>query len=313
MTYKINGTNIVKLPELAELYYKTLDKSTRISKIKEELTKLTSKYLNDTLNINNIIADLYKIITAKPYELKEFSNKYDQIFYDITTQKQNPFGKAIENAFGYSKFRLSLDATWLAKHLNVKTCLYCNTAFTLTVANTKKKKKNLLFQFDHFYPKSKFPHLSLSFFNLIPSCGNCNQLMSDKNDRIDDYFHPYLTSFDDVLNFGVLDSVKKSLAPKKKLKLELNVNDKKHTDHVEQLLLKERYEQFNDIIEELYWKSKVYNKSYRDELKKQFATLNLSDPEINRFILGNYSNEDDLNKRPLAKLYKDIGKELKLI
>ena len=36
-------------------------------------------------------------------------------------------------------------------------------------------------QFDHFYNKSKYPLLAISFYNLVPVCGTCNHTKG-KND-----------------------------------------------------------------------------------------------------------------------------------
>ncbi len=73
------------------------------------------------------------------------------------------------------------------------------------------------------------------------------------------------------------------------------------------------YEQHSDHVIERVIKSKVaYSKQYRDYLKS-YTELKFSDSEIDRMILGNYANKTEIHKRPLAKFYQDIGKELGLI
>lgn len=44
----------------------------------------------------------------------------------------------------------------------------------------------------------------------------------------------------------------------------------------------------------------------KDQFENQFEG-----EEIERFLLGNYIFEDEINKRPLAKLMQDIQKEAK--
>ena len=64
--------------------------------------------------------------------------------------------------------------------LNLKVCPYCNRGYINTVDRIKLDEDNELKgirpDFDHFFPKSKYPFLSCSIFNLIPACKFCNQL-----------------------------------------------------------------------------------------------------------------------------------------
>jgi hypothetical protein len=83
--------------------------------------------------------------------------------------------------------------------------------------------------------------------------------------------------------------------------------------HLNTFKLDDLYKQHADHVLELIIKSKVaYSGRYRKYLH-DFTGLQFNDDEIDRMILGNYSREEDIHKRPLAKLYQDIGKELGLI
>lgn len=73
------------------------------------------------------------------------------------------------------------------------TCTYCNRQYTITL----KEDGGFITrpQFDHWFPKSVFPLLALSFYNLIPSCSICNS--SAKGDQIFSFkklIHPYKRS-----------------------------------------------------------------------------------------------------------------------
>ncbi len=59
------------------------------------------------------------------------------------------------------------------KKLGIKACVYCNAAYAVATDDNKAT-----FQVDHYYPKSKYPFLCTSFFNLFPSCMHCNQIKS---------------------------------------------------------------------------------------------------------------------------------------
>ena len=73
--------------------------------------------------------------------------------------------------------------------------------------------------------------------------------------------------------------------------------------------MEELYKQHKDIVLELLIKKAYYPKSYINELQ----TFGFSQDEIYRYLLCNYNKEEDLHKRPLSKLVKDISEELGLI
>ena len=49
------------------------------------------------------------------------------------------------------------------------------------------------------------------------------------------------------------------------------------------------------------------------EAMKQSGVYELKPHDVNRFIIGNYDREEDMLKRPLAKLIQDVAKQLELI
>ncbi|MGH4125085.1 MAG: hypothetical protein ACREV6_19390 [Clostridium sp.] len=67
-----------------------------------------------------------------------------------------------------------------------------------------------------------------------------------------------------------------------------------------------------DYVQEIIQKSKMYDESRINELMENFGDLFLSENELYRTIFGNYIINEDLGKRPLAKLTKDICGDLGL-
>ena len=60
---------------------------------------------------------------------------------------------------------------------HVKVCPYCNRE---EIHNANYHKTS---EFDHFIPKGfkdKYPLFALSYYNLIPSCKNCNHIKLSK-------------------------------------------------------------------------------------------------------------------------------------
>lgn len=87
------------------------------------------------------------------------------------------------------------DADWdaykLCNKIGLLVCPYCNRQYIYTVFD-KNGIGEVRPQLDHFFVKSKYPFLSCSFYNLIPSCPTCNL---GKNDETDETIYPYESEF----------------------------------------------------------------------------------------------------------------------
>ena len=81
---------------------------------------------------------------------------------------------------------------------------------------------------------------------------------------------------------------------------------------MEAFKLNDLYQQHRDTVEELVAKSRYYDSNKKKELETLFSGK-LTRPEIDRMIAGNYVEDKDLLKRPLAKFVMDIARDLKLI
>ncbi len=60
-------------------------------------------------------------------------------------------------------------ASYMEK-LGMQTCVYCNNAEAVYADDVDEA----YYHFDHWKPKDKYPFLSVCFYNLYPSCSNCN-------------------------------------------------------------------------------------------------------------------------------------------
>lgn len=194
--------------------------------------------------------------------------------------------------------------------IKIDTCSYCNRNYIYTTKKNKKIKPEI----DHFYPKSKYPLLGLSYYNLIPACKSCNGFgaKEESDPLMKGLINPYLLNYNDF----VFSHKIKSIAVINPLsgKSDVEISFKKSIlGHLEVFNLKELYELHHDHAIELIIKRNLkYSQKYREYLSS-YKGLNFSKSEIDRMILGNYSLEKEQHKRPLSKLYQDIGKELGLI
>lgn len=267
----------------------------------------------------------HKIILLNPNQqlqlIKDFDNKgYNVLLYDSIKKEQTSFGKKITWAFRYKEFREN-ELVELADYLNIKACLYCNSQYTLVVEQGKSKIAKL--QFDHFFPKSLYPYLSISLYNLIPSCASCNHSKLDTFYNLNDFTHPYLESFHKLFNFSIpLKSHTKLLMgndvptdeikPLIPLPTILKVKNYDKVFHLTGI-----YQRHTDIAKEIYYKAYAYKEGGKEALMKledkTGRKLFKDESEIQKMLLANYTLDEDINKRPLTKFMQDMARNSGLI
>lgn len=219
------------------------------------------------------------------------------------------FGNDIYEAFhydGYRKNKLIL----LAEKLNVKSCPYCNMHYTLFAEDGKHYKDKLSkFQFDHFFDKADYPFLSMSLFNLIPSCGVCNQGKS--TGRLSLKFHPYASCIADQFHFEVADPLTLYSGGEKD-RIELNVVPDKATkaeltEYDDMFHIRTLYRRHGDIAQEVF--DKAYEEPYYLD-SSSFRFLSGATSEyMMRLAYGTYMNKEDIEKRPMSKYIQDLRKQ----
>ena len=250
------------------------------------------------------------------------------IFDGICTIKLNQslYNHAIEKYKEKLEYRYNqINKKALVRIAGINVCPYCNRNFINVTeeANTS--------QLDHFFPKNEYPLFALCFYNLIPSCYGCN----NKKSTSKFYISPYdesITDIDELLKFSLnikfadfinnsesIDIIIKDDISEEELK-QLESKDKLS---VRQKLLKDKYvidtrslyKLHADIVQELLWKHEIYNKDYKLGLYQIFADSgkSFSDSEIDRMIVGYYTDKENYGKRPLSKMVTDISKEIELV
>lgn len=252
---------------------------------------------------------LKELICAPPDKLENQIDTFTS-FDGGALNVQSYFNRLLYAIFVRTGYEDYLDKWDFINRLNLDTCCYCNRNYTYSIAKDLKIKPEI----DHFYPKSKYPFLGLSFYNLIPSCQTCNGLGAKKqhDPRDKGMVSPYLLKHDHFkFTYTPLSSeVLTSIGGSGKIRISLADKIDGNTDVFR---LSELYEKHEDHVLELIFKSQIsYSKPHRDYLKG-YNGLDITDGEIDRMLVGNYTNLAELHKRPLAKLYRDIALELKLI
>jgi hypothetical protein len=218
----------------------------------------------------------------------------------------------VKTLFNYeTKFQQHI-SKFFEQYVEVHTCYFCNIEFINTFMTKDENIKNG-FTLDHYIDKGKYPYLALSLYNLIPSCYTCNS----KVKRV----HEVETLSPASAHFDFDAKVKfKTFMQNENLQID-------NQDDFELLLKEDFTDSYNKYIEvfELdgryeYHKYKVIEminkrKQYPDSRIKELAELTQKiEEEVKQDLFGEYLFEDDnLHKRPLSKLTRDISKELGLV
>ncbi len=269
-----------------------------------------------SININKIKSCLsnpkYKKITDRLEHLIKSDLPILKKYLNIANHYSCEEKKEIEKAFDYSGHRKKETFMEHFKKLNLKSCPFCNNNY-IYFYKKGDGKANTLATLEHYYPKAKYPHLSLSFFNLIPSCSICNSKFKGNNGHEGKIAHPYYDDFDDNAEFSVsVDGL--GVENGIELEVSLKSNDDKCKASIERFQLDKIYKQHNGIAKEIWNKAQVYNDDRINELYESFYKgLGYSKEDVKNFAFCSYLNKNDINRRNHTKLTQDILKQFGLV
>lgn len=291
--------------------------------VKKRLEELeyNSQYKGQKDFVKKLISNLTLLLTGTPPKLKSFIDSLHSDYIKIASKKvykpymtkgkrrKQTFAKGLLHAMGYENYRES-KLVELSRMLNIKVCPYCNHNFTLYIDILGKTNMKGLFQFDHFYDKSDYPYLSMSLYNLIPSCSYCNH--QKRTTQLDIRYNPYFKAISEEFHFKVVDSFQlrsgKKGADKIDIKIERNVSRQGVDELQNDLHLEEQYGRHRDIVQEIY--DKVYNETY---YRNMLTCIPDEDREklLNQW-LGIPLYKNDIDERPLTKFCQDVLKQARM-
>ncbi len=318
----VNGNNISK-DELESWY----DENNSISgEIKTKLLDIIPKVEDNNAKelLMDIKNNIHDILLLTPENLKKWADKIDNNYKDtlesikinVPTENSNidkSLRSILVETFNYTNYRKN-KLVELAKKINVKTCPYCNMHYTLYAEEGKNKSGHLAkFQFDHFYNKDDYPMLSMSLYNLIPSCGICNQSKSKK--KLSLSFHPYHSYISKQFKFELNNPINLYIGAKTNDLIDVNfiaTDSNKQSDldvFVKTFHLKALYQRHGDIARETF--DKAYEYPYYSNQNNFNWLIDKSSDYLKRLWFGTYMNEDEIEKRPMTKFIQDLAKQAK--
>lgn len=283
----------------------------------------TIKQFEDIMSFECLTVKVRYTVTKKVKTKSRNNNAVKE--KTVRKRKQTSFFKLIVDAMGYAKIQSDIFPNIMLSGLNIKTCVYCNAQFAIAA-----DKETALYQLDHVWPKSKYPFLSTSFFNLQPCCGSCNQRKSDidfffgtegeynlsiwkePDNTNPDYFHFHL---EDAGLAIYLTKQSKHDTDLLKIEYEYNGTNKHisdlHSKIEDQFHITDQYNKYKDIIEETVWRHQIYSTKYTNGLMKRFNVLfpDIKEQYI-RLVKGRLTGKDTVYKRPLTQMMIDIDDQL---
>ncbi|WP_276978913.1 HNH endonuclease [Flavobacterium filum] len=208
---------------------------------------------------------------------------------------------------------------WSFNKINSKTT---SSIDKLDLKNITIKKNH--FTLDHILPKNKFPFLSLSLFNLVPSCYSCNSKFKNQREftinkelekispTSDKFELNELIKF--KMRFDICDNkFEEKIKKIKEIKdviIEIENKDNLYTvdEFIEIFKLRPRYEFHKEISFKMIKKRKIYSDS---QIKEIAQLLKRDEQSIKEDLFGKECFES--NNEPFEKYKQDIAKQLGII
>jgi len=264
---------------------------------------------------------LREILTGTPSKLKTLrdaiSNRFSSILFanqlSYSDSELTPFGNIVKNIFNYKNYRTKQYCVDYFKTFGLDYCPYCNMTeiyvTSMTPGMSEQDADTAFFELDHFYPQSRYPYLSLSFFNLIPACRNCNATLKREIDfDIDTHFNPFEKSFHDYFTFSIRNVI---INKPSDIQIDINKTIPHPLNSITDFWLENRYnrpavqhELFNAYVT-------IRNRSPKtiQSVARQFKNLFVDKEEVRKNLLGAQNvpmNDREINRNRYGKLKRDI-------
>lgn len=287
------------------------------------------------------------ITVARPDALMDFATDCHQWELSLERKESGAFNacrKVMSILFDFSAFvqgkqladagadgrilwtkRRDVAGEWSAWHfidsLGVRYCPYCNAETVGNMAYLALDGTRRLHQsdLDHFFPKSEYPLLSLSLYNLVPSCCRCNSRFKGARDHLGErmkhgclgVLHPYLDNFSDHFRFEYAPKSLRELYVQKKQKecplhiYPIGKHVRSATRYLREYHIPEVYRDFYDCeLMAAIRSAALYTPSMRKVLEAKYPGI--SEEELDVSLFRASSDKARFNQHRFAKAICDI-------
>lgn len=285
--------------------------------LREKLQPLLFEMLGE-----DVIAGKAKVPDWTRFKLRD---DLPQEFGD-SEQSRKLFKTLLQGIFGYERLQKKPLFNRLVQSMNVPVCPYCNRALTTTVQTSPggSLRQN---QMDHYLPKDIYPSFSVSLYNLIPSCANCNHQKRDSTALV---LYPYREGLGDALRFRTVPLEHKSFTgyltgqpnAADAFEIELRENPERTLTAQEGYLARvaESRKQFaledvyrdshKEFLLSLFRQRHVFGDAYVQDLINSFPDLFSSEYDVRKTLYLREFAPDKWGEAPLAKLTHDVDEEI---
>ena len=189
-----------------------------------------------------------------------------------------------------------------AMYLDVRVCPYCNRQYITTLLMDDAKTRA---DIDHFKPKSKYPWLALSLYNMVLSCKTCNSAFKGTSDTA---WNPYTSSM--AKNFRFVSDL--NCEGDDVISVKIDANQDETEQYFYDFKIREVMQNHADVVKAYKQKKLAYNDEYLDSVLQNTQNLFNSKEEMKAAIFGYIPHEEDIDKVALGKLHYDLAKEFGL-
>ena len=226
------------------------------------------------------------------------------LFYYVNEALKVPFGDL------YEIMRKLMQGT-VFKKLGIKTCPYCNRQYTFSLIPVKDGNPGTSPEFDHFYPKSLYPTLAASFYNLVPSCHCCNHGKRQKQLYMNPYDYGFQGGFYLKDEQGNRMNTNNILSIKYEVDIHVGYDGPfEEREDVKTLGLDQLYSMHSDYVQEIIDKVNAYNRASREGLADSFQGIFHTPEQVYGFVWGRHLELAEQEKRPLSKFTKDLLEQM---
>ena len=288
--------------------------------VKESYLKLLNKIKKNEKKIYNIenrnkIIDYFyeddKICENKVIEVITGDHKaLEKVIKEIGVLEKNKDDKKLHDESIYNNFtNREFGRTW-GKKIGVEICPYCNRSFIYTTP-----KKGTWPQYDHYYPKSKYPYLALSMYNLIPCCPVCNNA-KNAEDTFDNksLLYPFEEEYgydiffeietdEQLCYLGLSNDFNIKIKSKENVEEDLKqkVQNSSKILHIEEL-----YNLHNDYVSKLLRSKYIFTDEYCQSLLDTYPGWFFDMNEVKNQLYFNSLQKEEWGDQILSKLTYDI-------
>lgn len=259
----------------------------------------------DNPNIENVKA----LLLADRQQMESFISQFAPVNSDFARD-------LLDNVFCYQNFSHRKVVLEILRKMEMPVCPYCNRLYITVV-----KSGTVRAQLDHFFPKTLYPYLALSLYNLIPSCSVCNQAKSELDTRISPLLYPYKDEFGEEIVFTLdmmnqNDFVQKIRGDSSHIRVRIN-NSCASSDLWEaasqqdkRLHLTALYNEHGKYIADILKNYYINTEARIAELRQCFPEIFPTRDTVRSLMFMSCLEKERWGERPLAKLTHDICCEL---